>query len=317
MKKKIIVTGGAGFIGSHVVDAYIKAGHNVAVIDNLSTGFRKNLNPEAKFYKADINDSKTIDEIFVKEKPEIVNHHAALASVMESIRDPAETFRTNVLGTVNLLSSLGKRGCGKNKKFIFASTGGAIYGSPKKIPVDEKATPYPLSPYALSKLLGEETIKFYCRSFGFDYLVLRYPNVYGPRQNPKGEAGVVAIFGGMMKHGIKPIIFGDGSKSRDYVYVEDIARANVLGIGRVKNEMLNLGWGKTVTDQKIFDTIKKEIASSMASAEKRTPSMPRYAPYRKGEVYQISLNSKRAKKIIGWQPKTKFEDGVRKTLHSI
>ena len=314
---RIIVTGGAGFIGSHIVDAYINAGHKVAVIDNLLTGFKKNLNPKAKFYKADINNLNATDKIFGIEKPDIVNHHAALASVIGSIKNPAATFQTNVMGTVNLLSSFGKYKRGKNKKFIFASTGGALYGNPEKIPADEKTEVSPLSSYGLSKLLGEEMIAFYAKQYGFDYLIFRYPNVYGPRQNPKGEAGVVAIFGGMMKRGITPTIFGDGTKSRDYTYVGDISNANVIALKKGRNEILNLGWGKAVTDQKIFDTIKKEISFSEIAREKRTPDMPRYAPYRKGEVYKTALNAGKAKKIIGWAPKIKFEEGVRKTLVSI
>ncbi len=305
---KIIVTGGAGFIGSNVVDFYVRGGHKVVVIDNLSTGFRKNLNPKAKFYKADINNLKEMDRIFHVEKPEIVNHHAALASVIESIRSPISTFQTNVIGTVNLLVSFGKHGRGKNKKFIFSSTGGAIYGSPKKIPVSENATLFPLSPYGFSKLLGEETIKFYAREFGFDYLIFRYPNVYGPRQNPKGEGGVVAIFGGLMKSGKRPTIFGDGTKMRDYVYAGDIAEANVSALKKGSNEIMNLGWGKAVSDRGIFDAIAKELEFG---------SEPVYAPRRKGEVYKTALYAHKARRILAWRPKTKLEEGIEKTIRSI
>src|SRR3989338_1123382 len=166
---KIIVTGGAGFIASHITDAYIKAGHKVVVIDNLVTGFRKNVNPKAKFYKADIRDLARMEEIFKRERPEVVNHHAAIAEVVKSLRNPIPTFEVNVLGTVNVALCFGRFGKGKNKKFIFSSTGGAIYGEPKKIPADEKTPAIPLSPYGLSKLLGEEVIKFYARQYGFDY----------------------------------------------------------------------------------------------------------------------------------------------------
>ncbi len=324
---KIIITGGAGFIGSHIVDAYIKAGHRVAIIDNLATGFRKNINPQAKFYKADIRNLPLMEKIFQAEKPEIVNHHAAIAEVVKSLRNPIPTFGTNVIGTANVLLAFGKYGPasakasagkrGSKRKFIFSSTGGAIYGQPKKIPADEKTPAVPLSPYGLSKLLGEEVIKFYSRHFGFDYLIFRYPNVYGPRQNPKGEAGVVAIFGGLMKNGIRPTIFGDGSKARDYTYVGDIVRANLLAIRRGRNETLNLGWGKKITDQLIFNTIKKELSFVEIAKEKRPPAAPRYAPFRKGEVYQIALDSRKARKILGWQPKVKLEEGTEKTLASL
>ena len=258
---KIIITGGAGFIGSHVADAYIRAGHKVVVIDNLLTGFRKNVNPKAKFYKADIRDRAAMDRIFKKERPEVVNHHAAIAEVIKSLRDPIPTLQTNVLGIANVLLAFGAYGRGAHRKFIFSSTGGAMYGAPKHIPANEAEAPITLSPYGLSKHLGEEVIKFYARLYGFDYCIFRYANIYGPRQNPKGEAGVVAIFGALMKTGKRPIIFGDGTKARDYVYVEDIARANLVALRRGKNEIMNLGWGKLITDQMIFNAIKKEPLS--------------------------------------------------------
>lgn len=305
---KIIVTGGAGFIGSHIVDAYIRAGHRVTVIDNLSTGLKKNLNPKAKFYNADIRELKTIEKIFRREKPNIVNHHAAIASVVESLKNPIPTFETNVIGTANLMIAFGNYGIGKNKKFIFASTGGALYGNPKKIPADEEMEVTPLSPYGLSKLLGEEIIKFYSRYFGSNRLIFRYPNVYGPRQNPKGEAGIVAIFSWLMKNKERPTIFGDGSKARDYTYVGDIVRANIIALNRGTDETLNLGWGEPVSDQKIFDTLAAELDFGQK---------PIYASYRKGEVYKITLNADRAKKSLGWRPKIKLGDGIKKTLPTI
>lgn len=305
---KIIITGGAGFIGSHIVDAYIKAGHRVAVIDNLSTGFKKNLNPKAKFYNTDIRKLKTIEKIFSHEKPDIVNHHAALAVVVESVKNPIPTLETNIIGTANLMVAFGNHGAGKSKKFIFASTGGALYGSPKKIPADEKTPIMPLSPYGLSKLLGEEIIKFYSQYFDLNYLIFRYPNVYGPRQNPMGEAGVVAIFSWLIKNRRRPTIFGDGSKARDYAYVGDIVKTNIIALNRGKNETLNLGWGKPISDQKIFETIADELEFTQK---------PIYAPYRKGEVYKITLNAARAKKILGWKPEIKLEDGIKKTLSTI
>lgn len=302
---KILVTGGAGFIASHVADAYAKAGHRVIIIDNLTTGFRRNVNPEAKFYKEDIRNLEALRRIFHKEKPHIVNHHAAIAEVVKSVRNPIPTFETNVIGTANVLLAGGEVGI---KKFIFSSTGGAIYGEPKKIPADEHTPPIALSPYGLSKFLGEEIIKFYHRQFSFDYFIFRYPNVYGPRQNPKGEAGVVAIFGGLMKSGKRPTIFGDGSKTRDYVFVNDIVRANIIALRRGKNETANLGWGRKISDQDIFDTL-------MAVLNYKKPAI--YKPFRKGEVYQISLDARRAKRILGWKPKTQLKEGVQKTVGTI
>ena len=303
---KIIITGGAGFIASHVTDEYIKAGHKVVIIDNLSKGFRKNLNPKAKFYKADITDLAKMEEIFKKEKPEIVNHHAALAEVVVSVRDPIPTLTTNVLGTANLLLAFGHHGRGK-RKFIFSSTGGAMYGAPKKLPVSE-IEPDPFSPYGLSKQLGEQTIKFYAKQFGFDYYIFRYGNIFGPRQNPHGEAGIVAIFGALMKQGQRPKIFGDGTKSRDYLYVGDVAAANLAALKKGKNVTTNLGRGILVTDQQIFDVI------AGAAGYKETPI---YAKYRPGEVFAISLDARRARKILGWKPKMDLKEGVRIAVDSI
>ncbi len=290
---KILVTGDAGFIASHITDKYRALGHTVVSVDN------RHKKP------VDINDAEKLIALFKKEKPDIVNHHAAIAEVVKSIKDPLPTFRTNVLGTVNVLMAAGA--CGTVKKFIFASTGGAIYGEPKKIPASESAPATPLSPYGMSKFLGEETIKFYAKMFGFSYLIFRYPNVYGPRQDPKGEAGVVAIFTELMKNGKQPTIFGDGTKARDYVYVDDIVRANVTALRKGKNEILNIGWGRKITDRKIFDEIKKNV---------KFAGEPIYAPYRKGEVYQIALEAKKALETIGWKPAIAFEEGVKRHVRA-
>lgn len=300
---KILITGGAGFIASHIADKYIALGHKVSIIDNLSTGFVKNINKKAKFYKADIRNTAEIEKIFKKEKPQIISHHAAIAEVVKSLRNPLPTIETNVTGTVNILIASGNIGI---KKIIFSSTGGAIYGEPKKIPADENTLLDPLSPYGLSKQLGEECIKFYSKIFGFDYLIFRYPNVYGPRQNPKGEAGVVAIFSDLIKNGGKPTIFGDGTKIRDYTYIDDIVRANVIALAKGKNEILNLGWGKKISDQIIFDAIANNL---------NYKDQPIYAPYRKGEIYQITLSAKKAKRKLNWSPKVIFKNGIKKYLN--
>lgn len=306
---KIIVTGGAGFIASHITDEYIKAGHKVVVIDSLYKGFRKNLNPKAKFYKADITNLAAIEAIFKKEKPEIVNHHAAIAEVVLSERDPIPTLTTNVLGTVNVLLAFGHHGRGgSRKKFIYASTGGAMYGDPKKLPVDETTPQDPLSPYGLSKQLAENAVHFYAKQFGFDYYIFRYANVFGPRQNPHGEAGIVAIFGALMKSSTRPTIFGDGKKARDYVYVGDVAAANLAALRRGKNVTTNIGRGIITTDKQMFDV----IAAACNFKQK-----PIYAPARPGEIYRISLDAKRARKLLGWKPKISLEEGVRKAVENI
>jgi UDP-glucose 4-epimerase len=304
-KKRIVVTGGAGFIASHITDAYIAAGHKVAVIDDLSTGFRKNVNPKAHFYKADIRDMKKLEAIFKKEKPQIVNHHAAVAEPVRSMREPERTYTSNVLGIINLLSLMGHY---KSERIIFASTGGAIYGEPRHIPADESNPITPLSPYGFSKYLGEECIKQYSRWFGYDYVIFRYPNVYGPRQNPKGEAGVVAIFGGLMKAGRVPTIYGDGTKTREYVYVKDIARANELALVRGTGEIMNIGIGRAVSDNEIF----KEVAEALNFKQP-----VKYAPYRNGEVYKIALDGSKGQKILGWKPTVALKDGIRLALETV
>ena len=298
---KILVTGGAGFIGSHVVDRYVDLGHEVAVIDNLSTGFEKNLNAKAKFFKADIRELEKIYEIVGDFQPDVINHHAALAEVTKSIENPSDTLAVNVMGTANVLLAGGKASI---KHFIFSSTGGAIYGDPVHLPADESCKPAPLSPYGLSKLLGENIIEFYARIYGLTYTIFRYSNVYGPRQNPGGEAGVVAIFTNLIKSGTRPTIFGDGSKTRDYVYVGDIVSANELALDTTENNLLNLGWGKEISDQEIFDAIASALNFSEDSI---------YAPFREGEVSKISLDSTKARKILGWVPKVNITEGINIT----
>ncbi len=289
---KIIVTGSAGFIASHIADRYRALGHTVIDVD---IRHKKPL---------DINDADAMMKLFMKEKPDIVNHHAAIVEVVKSMREPQATFQTNVWGTLNCLMAAGA--CGTVKKFIFASTC-AVYGDPQKIPLNETHPCAPLSPYGLSKLMAEELIQFYSRMFNFNYTIFRYANVYGPRQNPKGEAGVVAIFADLMRQKIRPTIFGDGTKSRDYVFVDDIIRANAITLRRGKNEIMNLGWGKKITDQNVFN----ELAKNIGYAE-----TPIYAPHRKGEMKHIALDAKKAHSVIGWKPIITFEKGIEKYIRA-
>lgn len=298
---KIIVTGGAGFIGSHLVDRYLIAGHRVVAIDNLITGQRGNINREAGFYQADVNDPEAVEKIFAAERPDVVNHHAAFTEVVRSTREPLAALQTNILSAVNLLLAGARHGL---KKFIFSSTS-AVYGNPKKIPVSEKGLKQPLSPYGLSKLLSEECVRFYSRSGAFTYIIFRYPNVYGPRQNPKGEAGVVAIFSDLLRDKKTPTIFGNGGKGRDYTYVDDIVRANMLALTKGENEIINLGWGTIVTDDEVFRTIARALKTDASCA---------YAPFRAGEVYRIALDARRARTVLGWRPHITFRQGVRRYL---
>lgn len=302
MKYKICVTGGAGFIGSHLVDRLVQEGHRVFVIDNFFTGAGENLNNQITgFYPNDIQDPQII-EIFKNEKPDIVFHLAALANVSLSMEEPNETISVNVNGTLNLLEASKKAGV---KKFIFISTGGALYGESKRLPADESTKINPESVYGLSKFIGEELIKLYGRVYGINFTILRLPNVYGPRQNPKGEAGVVAIFTNQMLNNERPVIFGDGNKTRDYVYVLDIVEACFLVMTKGNKEILNLGWSKEIKDIEIFKSIKSNLDKD---------TQPIFDNFRIGEVKKICLNNKRAKKVLGWKPKTKLSEGISTTV---
>ena len=227
---KILVTGGAGFIASHLVDRLIAHGHRVIVVDNLSAGQKENVNPKASFYLTDICDAQALEEVFKRERPEIVNHHAAHVNVRKSVEMPVYDANINILGSLNLCELSKKY---QIKKFIYVSTGGAVYGEPKDLPVQETCPVEPLSQYGVSKHTVEHYLSIFYKLYGLNFTVLRYPNVYGPRQSPHGEAGVVAIFSELLLQNKPPTIFGDGSKTRDYVYVEDIVAANLMVLGNV------------------------------------------------------------------------------------
>jgi UDP-glucose 4-epimerase len=297
---KILVTGGAGFIGSNLVDALISLGHDVVVVDNLSSGLKKNLNPKARFYQIDICDEK-LSEVFEHEKPEIVDHHAAQIDVRKSNEDPIADAEANILGSLNLITNCVRHGV---KRVVYASTGGAIYGDPQYLPADENHPINPISQYGVSKHTVEHYLHLYSIINGLEYVALRYSNVYGPRQNPYGEAGVIAIFAIQMLTGKQPTIFGPGDKTRDYTHVSDIVAANIIALDRGKNAIYNIGTGTETKDQEIFDT----LASVLGYKGK-----PIYAPLRKGEVYRISLNCGKARKELGWIPKLSLREGIAQT----
>jgi len=289
---KILVTGAAGFIGSHVVDAYIAAGHDVVVIDDLSTGSKRNLNSKAKFYEADIRNLAKITEIFQIEKPEVVNHHAAFVSVTES--EKAETMEINFTGTKNVVCQPGI------KRFIFASTGGAMFNDPKRFPPDEQEPENPASMYGKSKQHAEQLVKEYAASKKIPYVILRYSNVFGPRQNAHGESGVVAIFCNLAGTGGTPNIYGKDT-TRDYVYVGDVAKANVVALTTGEGTY-NIATGIETTNQQVFETI------AQAFSWKATPN---YQPLRPGEVTRSALDASKAQRELGWKPRINFEQGVR------
>lgn len=297
---KILVTGGAGFIGSHVVDAYVRAGHQVAVVDSLATGRREYVNPTAAFYAVDIRNPELRD-VFARERPDVVNHHAAQASVIVSINDPPADAEINALGTLNLCSLSVEFGV---RRLTFASTGGAIYGNPQRIPADEQHPTTPLSPYGIHKLVGEHYVRYF-GSTRLTTVILRYANVYGPRQDPFGEAGVVAIFTRAMLDGTAPTIFGDGTQTRDFVYVEDVARANLLAATVPTSGLANIATGA--------ETSVNDIARHLAELT-RFRGAPTYAAARPGEVYRIALNPSHAKQWLGWTPQTSLVDGLRRTV---
>ena len=294
---KILVTGGAGFIGSNLVDALISLGHDVVVVDNLSRGLKKNLNPKARFYQIDICDEK-LSEVFEREKPWVVNHHAAQIDVRKSGEDPIADAEANILGSLNVITNCVRSGI---KRVVYAPTGGAIYGDPQYLPADENHPINPISQYGVSKHTVEHYLHLYSIINGLEYVALRYSNVYGPRQNPYGEAGVVAIFAIQMLTGKQPTIFGPGDKTRDYTHVSDIVAANIIALDHGKNAIYNIGTGTEAKDQEIFDT----LASVLGYKGK-----PIYAPLRKGEVYRIALNCSKARKELGWSPKLSLKQEI-------
>ncbi len=298
---KILVTGGAGFIGSHVVDAYIAGGHDVAVVDALTTGREANLHPRARLYRVDVA-SPALGEVFARERPEVVNHHAAQASVSVSVQEPAEDARVNVLGTLNVLHQAHRAGA---RRVIYASTGGALYGEPERIPVREDHPIRPLSPYGASKHAGETYTGLYARLHGLGVFILRYANVYGPRQDPYGEAGVVAIFTAAMLAGRTPTIFGDGTQTRDFVYAEDVARANLLATTYEGNGVAHVGTGAETTVNEVYRLLA--VATGYAGT-------PTYGPPRPGDVYRIALDAAEAGGTMGWNAQVGLQEGLRRTV---
>ena len=309
---KILVTGGAGFIGSNVVDAYIEQGHEVVVVDNLYSGKMKNLNPAAKFYLMDIR-SDEIKKVLELEKPDVINHHAAQISVPYSVEDPRFDADVNIQGFVNILESAKDSGI---KKVIFISSGGAIYGEAEEYPTSEKYPPQPLSPYAIAKSVSEDFLYFYRYQYGLDYTVLRYANVYGPRQIPHGEAGVVAIFMDRLISGKSCMLFhfpeDPAGMIRDYCFVEDIKDANLKALEKGSGEAFNIGTGvETKTQQlfdKIFDAMKKRLDLPQELAEmKRQEARP-------GDLKKSCLNVQKAANGLGWKAKYDLGHGLRKTI---
>lgn len=299
---KILVTGGAGFIASQIADAFIADGHKVFIIDNLSTGFESNINPKAVFIKTDIGD-KSLSSLFEKEKFDVVNHHAAQMDVRRSVADPAFDATTNILGTINLLQNCVRTGV---KKFMFASTGGAVYGEQNYFPADEKHPTSPLSPYGISKLAVEKYLFFYHTQYNLNYTILRYANIYGPRQNPFGEAGVVAIFSTKLLNGEQPVINGSGLQTRDYVFVGDVVKASVTTLKDEASDIYNIGTGIETDVNELFHIINGIAGKGM---------IEKHGPPAAGEQMRSVITSDKIFNKFNWRPTTKLDVGLKHTVN--
>jgi len=299
---KILVTGGAGFIGSHVVDLFLSHSYEVVIVDDLSTGRASNLNPAANFYQLDIRDPK-IREVFATERPDYVSHHAAQMDVRRSVAQPLFDADVNILGSINLIE------CAKEfevKHFVYISTGGAVYGEPETLPCDETHPINPICQYGASKHTVEHYLYMYNVNYGLNYTVLRYPNVFGPRQDPHGEAGVVAIFTGKMLAEEPVTINGDGEQTRDFVFVGDCARANYLAVTTDhKPGIYNIGWGRPTSINEIFTNLAKITNYTQPVS---------YGAAKVGETRHIYLNAVKANRDLSWSPTMSLEDGLRETV---
>jgi len=320
MKEKVLVTGGAGFIGSHIVDLLIKNNYDVLVIDDLSSGRKENLHQGAKFYHLNITNIQELEKVFGLEKPDYMIHEAAQISVSLSVKEPLFDAQTNIFGSLNLLQCCVKYGV---KGVVFASSGGTVYGEPEQFPVNEDYPLHPLSPYGISKVTVEHYLNFYQKNYQLEYTALRYGNVYGPRQDPYGEAGVIAIFIQKMLKGEKPTINGDGNYIRDYVYVKDVARANLLAIENIKKlgqdiaaidlridskqalNGFNLGTEKGTSVNGLFLILKNIIDPSLSA---------NYGPDRPGDLRKNILNCQKIQNAFHWKPQIELSVGLKETV---
>lgn len=299
---KVLVTGAAGFIGSSVTDLLIENKHTVIAVDNLLTGKSGNLNPSAKFYEVDICDRERLERVFMFERPEIVFHLAAQVDVTKSIDQPCLDAQSNVIGSLNVLEAGRKYGM---RKIVYSNSGGAGSGEPQYLPIDEEHPIEPMSHYGVSKHTVEHYLKIYSGIYGIRFVSLRYANIYGPRQDPYGEGGVVAIFSHKLLNNIRPVIFGDGNQTRDFMYVRDVARVNLLCIDKADDQILNVGTGRETSVNDLFRMMKEATRSDLE---------PIYAQERKGEIRRSVLGVERMKRILSWQPEIDLNNGLISTI---
>lgn len=301
---RILVTGGAGFIGSHIVDQCIAMGHEVAVIDNLweeGGGKEQNLHPEARFFRSDITDDAALQLIFNEVRPEVVSHQAAQHSVAISTKNPQLDASVNVLGLLNVLTNCTRVG---TRKIVFASSG-ATYGTPARLPIDEEVAQCPESPYGITKMVAEHYLRYWQEANGLSYTALRYGNVYGPRQDPNGEAGVIAIFARRFLNHESVRIDWDGNQKKDYVFVGDVARANLLAIENGDNDIFCVGTGRGASVNELYDTLTTIIGYKPEIVQ---------APKRPGDIYLTYFDCQKAERVLGWKPQTTLEEGIEKTV---
>lgn len=302
---KALVTGGAGFIASHVVDAYLEEGLEVVIVDDFSRGSIENVNPRARLYDVDIRNCEEMRKIFETERPDYINHHAAQMDLRRGVLEPMFDAEVNILSSIHLLNLAVEF---KTKRFVYASSGGGVYGEPLQVPIPEDHVVNPITPYGISKHTVEHYLFTYNILYALQYVVLRYGNVYGPRQSSKGEAGVVAIFCEQMLQNITPRIYGDGTKTRDYVYVTDVARASVQALHHGEQEIFNIAFGKPTTDVEMLHAVRTALGVA--------PFKPQFVAKRPGEIDHCYLDISKAREKLNWEPKVPVAEGVQLTAAS-
>jgi len=299
---RVLITGGAGFIGSAVQDIYVQAGHEVAILDNFVAGNPAYVHPQSRVYQADVQDASLVEQILREWQPEVISHHAAQIDVRQSVAQPVADAQINILGSLHLLDAAARLGV---KQFIFASSGGACYGELQQIPAPETHPLQPISPYGIAKVTLEHYLRFYYEVHGLCYGILRYANVYGPRQGITGEAGVITAFIRALLRGETPVIYGTGQQTRDYVYVADVAQVNLQVLGRQEPFIFNIGTGQETSVLALYELMQTLIP---------TKTTPRFLPARLGEISRSALDVTRVREQLGWQARTPLLEGLQATL---